>query len=110
MDAGDDVVELGKNFVRKIQTAVLQNVALNPAENLEIVVESLVQFADLFDLCQQSFFVQTMSLKRTLAVVGDSQVFQTEFLGSVGHFLQSIVPIAFVRVVVKCSAKILQFD
>ena len=43
---------------------------------------------DLFDLFQQTLFVQTMSLKRGFAVVGDAHIFETQLICGVRHFLQ----------------------
>ena len=64
--AGNDVIQLSQNLIRKVQVAVLQNVAFDAGENLELGFEPFIQFADLFDLLQQPLFVQSMGLKGTL--------------------------------------------
>jgi hypothetical protein len=72
MDARYDEIELTQNFVRKIESAVFQNVAFDPGKNLEVAAKTLIQFLDLSHLLQELFLFQTVSLKRTLAMVSDA--------------------------------------
>ena len=80
MDGGDDVIQLRKELIRKIERAVTEDVALDAGEKAE-VFEFGIQFFDTRDLDAQSPFIQTSRLDRAPAVIGDPEILQSQVLG-----------------------------
>ena len=62
VDARHDIIEGGEDFIRKIQRAVLENVALGAGENAEVLVGS-IEFRDAGDLGGEACFVEAARLK-----------------------------------------------
>src|SRR5206468_10550083 len=69
-------------------------------------MQLLVQFPDGGDLEAQFWFVDSVSLKRAVTVIGDTQIFQSEPLRSFGHLYEGVVSVSRSVVTVKCSAQV----
>src|SRR5438477_10601367 len=109
MDGCDDKVELRQNLVVEIERTVPQNVALNSAENAN-VLQGTLHLADLCSLHLQPRRIKSMRLHRAAAVIGDSDIFEAEFLRRRDHFFERIVPVTASGMAVKCSTQIPQLN
>ena len=109
VDARNHIVERGEDLVREIKGTILEDVALNAGENTKIRVKR-VEFANLFDLGRETFFIEAIRLKRAFAVVRDADVIESEFLCGMDHILQRSPAIARGSMVVESAAKVRPFD
>src|SRR5438477_11306089 len=92
MDGCDDKVELRQNLVVEIERTVPQNVALNSAENAN-VLQGTLHLADLRSLHLQPGRIKSMRLHRAAAVIGDSDILDADFLRRRVHYLDRMVPV-----------------
>ena len=109
MDRGDDVIELGQDFVVEIERAVAENVALDAGEEPE-VFEFAIELSDRRDLRAQPRGIESARLDRAAAVIGDAEILQAELLRRRGHFLERIVAVARGGVAMESAAQIFRFD
>ena len=105
VDARNDIIERGENLIRKIQRSILENVAFGAGEDAKIAVGS-VEFRDAGDLRGEALFIEAVCLERCLRVVGDAEVFESEFLCGGDHVFESGAAVARCRVIVECASQV----
>ncbi len=86
VDGGDDVVELGEDFVGVIERSVFEDVAFDAREDAEVGTEFGVELVDSADLFEQLGFGKAACLDGAAGVIGNSEVLEAVVEGGVDHF------------------------
>ncbi len=82
MNAGNDHVQLGQQGILAIQSAVLEDVHLDPGQQAKLrsfVGKFRVELFDLLELLAQAGGVQTVGLEFGLRVVCDAPISEAHF-------------------------------
>ncbi len=93
VDAGDDHVHLGEDFVVEVERAIGQNVDLDAGEDADAAFHLLVHFTDAADVFERALFIEAVGHGQVFGVVGDGDVLIAPGECGVGHFANGVVAI-----------------
>src|SRR5256885_4880030 len=109
MDAGDDQVHFVQHFAGKIQFTIGEDIYFDSREYAD-VLDSFVGLADLANVLDSPFVVQSVSKCEVLGVVGNGHVFVAAFTSGSGHLFDRAATVGLDRVHVNVAANVAQFD
>ncbi len=110
MDGGDDVVELGEDFVGVIEGAVFKDVAFDAREDAEVGSEFGVELVNCLNLFEQLGFGKAACLNGAAGVIGDAEVLEAVVEGGVDHFAEGGSSVAGGGVAVEGAAQVIEVN
>src|SRR6185312_2830628 len=93
MDAGDDYVHLGQDFIGEVQGPVSEDVDLDAGEDADAALHLLLDLADALDVGEGALVVESVGHGQVLGVVGDGDVLIASGDGRFGHLADGVAAI-----------------
>src|SRR4051812_26293253 len=93
MHAADDIIKTRQRLFVIVETAIRENVALDALEEPDSL-EAGVQRVDLSLLLANALGAKAVGDAQGLGMIGETEVFEPDLFGGLGHFLQRRLAVA----------------